>query len=58
MDAIAVRELQAPLKSRYHDDPDSAVSLRADDELDGSGVACRVRTAALAAAGLHPGDRR
>ena len=31
------------------------MTLRADGELDGSGVACRVRTArALAEAGLHP----
>ncbi|HLU57865.1 MAG TPA: OsmC family protein [Pseudonocardia sp.] len=56
MDATTLRELQAPLKARYREDPDAAVvTLTADGELDGSGVACRVRTAtALAEAGLHP----
>ena len=48
--------MQAPLKQQYRDDPRSAVvTLVADGELDGTGVACRVRTAsALAEAGLHP----
>ena len=56
MDATALREIQAPLKARYRDDPGSAlITLTADGELDGSGVACRVRTAkTLAEAGLHP----
>jgi len=56
MDASTLRELQTPLKSRYREDPDAAVvTLTADGELDGTGVACRVRTAtALAEAGLHP----
>lgn len=56
MDATSLKQLQAPLKARYRDDPDSAVvTLTADGELDGSGVACRVRTATtLAEAGLHP----
>jgi uncharacterized OsmC-like protein len=56
MDTTTLRELQAPLKARYREDPDSAVvTLKADGELDGTGVACRVRTAtALAEAGLHP----
>src|SRR6476469_8215472 len=54
--AAALKEKQAPLKQRYRDDPTSAVvTLHADGELDGSGVACRVRTATtLAEAGLHP----
>jgi uncharacterized OsmC-like protein len=54
--SAALKEIQAPLKERYRSDPASAVvTLRADGELDGSGVACRVRTAtALAEAGLHP----
>ena len=54
--AALLREKQAPLKQQYRDDPRSAVvTLVADGELDGSGVACRVRTAsALAEAGLHP----
>jgi uncharacterized OsmC-like protein len=56
MDGHTLQEVQAPLKARYREDPASAVvTLKADGELDGSGVACRVRTAAaLAEAGLHP----
>jgi uncharacterized OsmC-like protein len=56
MDAAALRAIQAPLKAKYTDDPGAAlVTLRADGELDGSGIACSVRTAgALAEAGLHP----
>jgi uncharacterized OsmC-like protein len=56
LDADALREIQAPLKARYREDPDAAVvTLAADGELDGGGVACRVRTAsAVAEAGLHP----
>ncbi len=56
MDTSALKEMQAPLKARYKDDPTAAlVTLHADGELDGSGVACRVRTATtLAEAGLHP----
>jgi uncharacterized OsmC-like protein len=56
IDAATLRQLQAPLKERYREDPAAAVvTLTADGELDGTGVACRVRTAtALAEAGLHP----
>jgi uncharacterized OsmC-like protein len=56
MDAEALRQVQAPLKARYAEEPAAAmVTLTADGELDGSGIACRVRTAnALAEAGLHP----
>jgi uncharacterized OsmC-like protein len=56
MDASALKALQAPLKAQYREDPGAAlITLEADGELDGSGVACRVRTAtALAEAGLHP----
>ena len=56
MDASALKAVQAPLKARYREEPAAAlVTLAADGELDGSGVACRVRTAtALAEAGLHP----
>jgi uncharacterized OsmC-like protein len=54
--AADLREKQGPLKQRYSEDPTAAlVTLTADGELDGSGVACRVRTATtLAEAGLHP----
>jgi len=56
MDATRLREAQAPLKQRYREDAGSAlVTMRADGELDGTGVACKVRTAtALVEAGLHP----
>ena len=56
MDSSALKAVQAPLKARYREEPAAAlVTLAADGELDGSGVACRVRTAtALAEAGLHP----
>ncbi|GAA1204196.1 OsmC family protein [Pseudonocardia alaniniphila] len=56
MDASALKEMQAPLKAQYRDDPTTAlITLKAEGELDGTGVACRVRTAtALAEAGLHP----
>jgi len=56
MDAAALKATQAPLKAGYSADPDTAlVTLRADGSLDGSGIACSVRTAgALAEAGLHP----
>jgi uncharacterized OsmC-like protein len=56
MDAAVLKEMQGPLKTRYREDPAAAlVTLKADGELDGSGIACRVTTAtALAEAGLHP----
>ncbi|MHA6618226.1 OsmC family protein [Pseudonocardia sp. DLS-67] len=56
MDASTLREVQTPLKARYREEPAAAVvTLTADGELDGTGVACRVRTATtLAEAGLHP----
>jgi uncharacterized OsmC-like protein len=56
MDATKLKDVQGPLKQRYREDPGSAVvTLKADGELDGTGVACRVQTATvLAEAGLHP----
>src|SRR3954451_614259 len=50
-----LREIQAPLKDRYREDPDSAhVTLTADGSLE-DGIACSVQTGrALVAAGLHP----
>jgi uncharacterized OsmC-like protein len=55
MDPQALKNLQAPLKARYRDNPESAViTLRAAGRL-GEGVTCRVETGrALAEAGLHP----
>ncbi len=56
MDAAALRSLQAPLKERYRETPDSAtVTLKAEGTLDDSSIACKVETGrALAVAGLHP----
>lgn len=56
MDAQALRDLQAPLKSRYREEPDSAViTLKAQGEIGQEGLACRVETGrALVEAGLHP----
>jgi len=50
-----LREVQAPLKERYREDPAAAVvTLSASGEL-GEGVACSVQTGrAIAEAGLHP----
>lgn len=56
MDAAALRELQAPLKTKYRDSPDAAlITLRAEGDLDAEGIACKVDTGrALVEAGLHP----
>ena len=56
MNRDELRALQAPLKQRYRDAPESAsITLKAEGEL-GEGVACRVDTGrAMVEAGLHPG---
>ena len=56
MNRDELRALQAPLKQRYRDSPQSAsITLKAEGEL-GDGIACRVDTGrALVDAGLHPG---
>jgi uncharacterized OsmC-like protein len=56
MDRNQLRSVQAPLKDRYRDDPESAlVTLRADGELDAEEIACSVATGrAMVEAGLHP----
>jgi uncharacterized OsmC-like protein len=55
MERDELRALQAPLKERYRDEPESAyITLKADGTL-GEGVSCSVDTGrALAEAGLHP----
>ena len=55
MDQSQLRSLQAPIKERYREAPDSAVvTLKARGSL-GEGIACKVETGrALAVAGLHP----
>jgi uncharacterized OsmC-like protein len=55
MNADQIRSLQAPLKERYRQRPDTAlVTLRAEGRI-GEGVTCKVETGkALVEAGLHP----
>ncbi len=56
MDAYELRALQAPLKEKYKADSSSAmVTLKAQGDLSGDGLACKVSTSrALIEAGLHP----
>src|SRR5215472_4603893 len=56
MDATALREMQAPLKAKYRDDPNAAVvTLHARGDVSEGGIACKVETGrALVEAGLHP----
>lgn len=56
MSADKLRELQAPLKARYREEPQSAtITLKAQGEIGQEGLACRVETGrALVEAGLHP----
>src|SRR5262245_568884 len=55
MEREQLREVQAPLKERYREEPDAAmVTLSAGGEL-GEGVSCSVQTGrTIAEAGLHP----
>ena len=55
MKADELRATQAPLKSRYREDPNAAlITLKASGRL-GEGVTCKIETGkALVAAGLHP----
>ena len=56
MDADALRELQAPLKTRYREKPEAAlITLKAEGSLSGDGLTCSVETGrAMVEAGLHP----
>ena len=55
MDRAALRELQAPLKARYREEPAAAVVTLSADGALGDSVTCSVQTGrALAVAGLHP----
>jgi len=56
MDATALRELQAPLKEKYREEPGTAlVTLKAAGDLAEGGVVCKVETGhAVIEAGLHP----
>ena len=56
MDADQLRTMQAPLKSRYREEPTSAlITLRATGRLGDESITCKVETGrAIAEAGLHP----
>ncbi|MHB8671780.1 MAG: OsmC family protein [Acidimicrobiales bacterium] len=56
MDSDQLRAVQAPLKSRYRDEPAAAlVTLRAEGRLGSEEVSCSVQSGrALVDAGLHP----
>jgi uncharacterized OsmC-like protein len=56
MNRNELRQVQAPIKARYREDPSTAtITLRADGQL-GEGVTCSVQAGqALVRAGLHPG---
>lgn len=57
MDAATLRKIQAPLKDKYRERPETAlIELRAEGRLDDpQGVTCSVDTGrALVKAGLHP----
>ena len=51
-----LREMQAPLKTLYRDEPDAAlITLQAEGSIGLDGVTCSVQTSrALVEAGLHP----
>lgn len=55
MNADELRSVQAPLKERYRERPETAwITLRAEGRI-GEGVRCRIETGkALVEAGLHP----
>ena len=55
MKSDELRNLQAPLKERYREQPGSAtITLKAEGKL-GEGISCKVETGrALVKAGLHP----
>jgi uncharacterized OsmC-like protein len=55
MDASELKDIQAPIKARYRDDPEAAVvTLKAEGRI-GEGLSCSVETGrALVEAGLHP----
>jgi uncharacterized OsmC-like protein len=56
MDSTTLREIQAPLKRRYRDEPDSALTpLEATGSFADPGITCTVQTwSGPIRAGLHP----
>jgi uncharacterized OsmC-like protein len=55
MNVTELKNLQAPLKDKYREQPDSAIiTLRAEGKI-GEGISCKVETGkAMVEAGLHP----
>jgi uncharacterized OsmC-like protein len=55
MESGELRAIQAPLKQKYRDNPESAlITLKAEGQL-GEGISCKITTGkAVAEAGLHP----
>lgn len=55
MNATELKSMQAPLKDKYRNDPDSAIiTLKALGKI-GEGISCKVETGkAVVEAGLHP----
>ena len=55
MNATDLKDLQAPLKEKYREQPDSAIiTLKAQGKI-GEGISCKVDTGkAMVEAGLHP----
>jgi len=55
MNATELRNLQAPLKDKYREQPESAIiTLKAEGKI-GEGISCKVETGrAMVEAGLHP----
>ena len=55
MDASALKQMQAPFKQRYREQPEAAmITLKAEGAL-GGGLSCKVATGkVLVEAGLHP----
>ena len=55
MNTEELKNLQAPIKEKYREDPDAAlITLKAQGKI-GEGIACKVETGkAIVEAGLHP----
>lgn len=55
MNSTEIRELQAPLKEKYRNDPEAAlITLKAAGKLE-NGISCKIDTGqAMVKAGLHP----
>ncbi len=55
MNATELKSLQAPIKEKYREDPESAIiTLKAEGKI-GEGISCKVETGrAMVEAGLHP----